>query len=94
MAFMGYISTPKVYKLLNLETKIFFVSGDVRFREDIFPFKRVVRIDSPLFNDSSVVVLDDDPLRVLYNENRAPFENEVEAQSIVYVPYNDFNKVC
>ncbi|XP_070049741.1 uncharacterized protein [Nicotiana tomentosiformis] len=36
---MGYSSTQKGYKLYNLATKLFFVSKDVSFREDVFPLK-------------------------------------------------------
>lgn len=36
--FLGYPSTQKGYKLLNLITKSVFVSRDVKFHEHIFPF--------------------------------------------------------
>lgn len=36
--FLGYPSTQKGYKLLNLTTMLTFVSRDVRFNETIFPF--------------------------------------------------------
>ena len=37
--FLGYPTTQKEYKLLNLRTKQTFVSRDVRFYKDIFPYK-------------------------------------------------------
>lgn len=37
--FMGYPATQKGYKLLNLITKCMFVSRDVSFHENIFPFQ-------------------------------------------------------
>ncbi|XP_057247552.1 uncharacterized protein LOC104884395 [Beta vulgaris subsp. vulgaris] len=37
--FMGYPPTQKGYKLLNLVTKLMFISRDVLFHEDIFPFQ-------------------------------------------------------
>ena len=37
--FLGYPNSQKGYKLLNLHTKLTFVPRDVRFYEDIFPYK-------------------------------------------------------
>ncbi|XP_075080827.1 uncharacterized protein LOC107797435 [Nicotiana tabacum] len=36
---MGYSETQKGYRLFDLDTKTFFVSRDVSFREGIFPFR-------------------------------------------------------
>lgn len=36
---MGYFTTQKGYRLYNLANKLFFVSRDVSFREDTFPFR-------------------------------------------------------
>lgn len=36
---IGYSETQKGYRLYDLESKMFLVSRDVSFREDIFPFK-------------------------------------------------------
>lgn len=36
--FIGYTPTNKVYRLLNLTTMQTFISRDVMFHEDIFPF--------------------------------------------------------
>lgn len=36
---MGYSTTQKGYRLYNTANKLIFVSRDVSFREDIFPFK-------------------------------------------------------
>lgn len=92
-AFMGYSSTQKGYKLLNLETKTFFVSRDVTFKEDSFPFKIVGRVDSPLFTDGSVELLDNDPLQIICEENQGQTESEVEALPTVDVPGNDVTEV-
>ena len=37
--FLGYPSHKKGYKVMNLLTNQFFVSSDVRFYENIFPYK-------------------------------------------------------
>jgi len=37
--FLGYPYGVKGYKLLNLQTRSYFISGDVTFHESIFPFK-------------------------------------------------------
>ncbi|KAH0651790.1 hypothetical protein KY284_031702 [Solanum tuberosum] len=57
--FIGYSSTQKGYKLYDLETKIVFISRDVTFRENIFPFQRDQSQDplpllSPFLQDVSV----------------------------------------
>lgn len=50
--FMGYPSGYKGYKLFNLETKQFFISRDVTFIKDIFPFHSVRQvIDENVFSD-------------------------------------------
>lgn len=38
--FLGYIPSQKGFRLLNLATKSVFVSRDVVFREDVFPFNK------------------------------------------------------
>lgn len=38
--FMGYTPNQKGYRLLNLSTKDFFVSRDVVFKENVFPFNK------------------------------------------------------
>nr|XP_033509737.1 uncharacterized protein LOC117274513 [Nicotiana tomentosiformis] len=38
---VGYSTTQKGYTLYDLERKVFLVSKDVSFREDVFPFKNV-----------------------------------------------------
>lgn len=46
--FVGYPLGKKVLKLFELDTKKFFVSGDVKFFEETFPFYdlEVANIDS------------------------------------------------
>lgn len=36
---LGFSTTQKGYKLYDLDNKSFFVSGDVTFQEEVFPFK-------------------------------------------------------
>lgn len=60
--------TMKSYKLLNLETKTFFISCDVLFKEDIFPFKQSYKGDSPLFSDDPLGIMYADLLTVQSND--------------------------
>lgn len=58
--FIGYSSTQKGYKLYDLETKTVFISRDVIFRENIFPFQGDQSQDSlpllsPFLQDASVL---------------------------------------
>lgn len=46
---IGYSSTQKGYKLYDLHAKTFFVSGNVVFKEDLFPFKHFTPSTSHLF---------------------------------------------
>lgn len=46
---LGYSSIHKSYILYDLHSKIFFVSRDIVFREDVFPFKHMHTTSSPLF---------------------------------------------
>lgn len=47
--FLGYPSGQKGYKLLNLDTKKVFVSRDVQFHENIYPFSFNSSTSPPLF---------------------------------------------
>lgn len=55
---MGYSKTQKGCVLFDLTTKIFFISRDVIFREDIFPFSQIkmperhILFQNPLPNSS------------------------------------------
>lgn len=83
---MGYYLNKKGYKLLNLETRTFFVSRDVIFREDIFPFKNADDDGPRVFVDVSSDAFNYDPLYgplVLENEGNND-ASEVEA-----LPVND-----
>ncbi|XP_019232006.1 PREDICTED: uncharacterized protein LOC109212783 [Nicotiana attenuata] len=46
---MGYSEVQKGYVLYDLTTNSFFVSRDVIFREDVFPFRNVTTSSSPIF---------------------------------------------
>ncbi|XP_071740407.1 uncharacterized protein [Rutidosis leptorrhynchoides] len=51
--FMGYSSVKKGYKLYSLDNKPFFISRDVKFSENVFPFKTkdsVSSVESSTFN--------------------------------------------
>ncbi|KAL4347752.1 hypothetical protein GQ457_17G011290 [Hibiscus cannabinus] len=53
--FMGYSNTQKGYLLFNLEQHKFFVNRDVKFFEQVFPFKFPITKSSPFFPVSSQV---------------------------------------
>lgn len=61
--FMGYSTTQKGYKLYNLSTKSFFISRDVMFREDQYPFQHIQAEfwDSSSIENSDMFVYDDPP---------------------------------
>ncbi|KAL2512300.1 Retrovirus-related Pol polyprotein from transposon RE1 [Abeliophyllum distichum] len=44
--FLGYPYGQKEYKLYDLETNIIFVSRDVQFRENVFPFHQETKVPS------------------------------------------------
>lgn len=48
-ALMWYSSTQKGYKLYDPHARSFFVSRNVVFREDLFPFKHFTHFPLPLF---------------------------------------------
>lgn len=48
-AMIGYSLTQKWYKLLNLQTKTFFVNRDVKFFEHVFPIKMISVDNDNLF---------------------------------------------
>ncbi|XP_019232805.1 PREDICTED: uncharacterized protein LOC109213460 [Nicotiana attenuata] len=48
--FLGYASTPKGYRLYDIEHKTLFVSRDVIFHEDVYPFQGLPQ-DSSFFVD-------------------------------------------
>lgn len=50
--FMGYLTVQKGYLLFNIHSKTFFISRDVIFHENLFPFQSLVK-NSPLFPVSS-----------------------------------------
>lgn len=58
--FLGYPFAQKAYKLLNLKTRKVFISRDVLFVENVFPFKDLVIPNSPLFSAQSDFL--DEPL--------------------------------
>ncbi|XP_070055040.1 uncharacterized protein [Nicotiana tomentosiformis] len=49
---MGYSETQKGYELFDLDTKTFFISRDVSFRERIFPFRTM-----PIENEDDVLFM-------------------------------------
>ncbi|XP_075478726.1 uncharacterized protein LOC142519566 [Primulina tabacum] len=59
--FLGYSSNQKGYKVQDLTTKRFFVSRDIVFHEDIFPFSRVPDIQ-PIFSILDVPIPIPEPL--------------------------------
>ena len=46
---MGYSQSQKVYKLYALTNQSFFVKRHVVFKEDLFTFKHVKGVISPIF---------------------------------------------
>lgn len=57
--FVGYAVKQKEYKVYNLKTQFVFVSRDVVFYENQFPFKGYAAIEQPLFVDNVRPYLDD-----------------------------------
>lgn len=64
---MGYSLTQKGCRLLNLQTKIFFVSRDVKFVEGVFSFKidskdddRLFRFEHTDFTDTTLDIVQPD----------------------------------
>ncbi|XP_075079228.1 uncharacterized protein LOC142164710 [Nicotiana tabacum] len=53
--FLGYAAHQKGYRLLNLENKVFFISRDVVFYEDIFTFHTTEESSESLFMDKILV---------------------------------------
>ncbi|XP_070015500.1 uncharacterized protein [Nicotiana sylvestris] len=53
--FLGYAAHQKGYRLLDLENRVFFISRDVVFYEDIFPFHISEESSEPLFLDITPV---------------------------------------
>lgn len=68
--FLGYPYAKKGYKILNLATNQVFISRDVRFVENIFPFKDIEQsiVPSSLFPSSNHYV-DDDPFQYVLNSD-------------------------
>lgn len=61
IASMGYSSTQKGYKLYDLHSHLFFVSRDVHFRENLFPFQSSSTTPSiPQSSDMSSYFFDSD----------------------------------
>lgn len=49
--FVGYVVNQKRYKVYDLKIKFVFVSRDVVFYENHFPFKGYAAVEQPLFTD-------------------------------------------
>lgn len=58
VCFLGYPFSKKGWKFFDLETKEFFVSRDVHFHEDKFPFAHVSADTSTLPTTGNVYDLD------------------------------------
>ncbi|XP_075096212.1 uncharacterized protein LOC142174332 [Nicotiana tabacum] len=52
---LGYAAHQKGYRLLDLEHRVFFISRDVVFYEDVFPFQSLDIASSDFFLDSTPV---------------------------------------
>nr|XP_016439991.1 PREDICTED: uncharacterized protein LOC107765806 [Nicotiana tabacum] len=75
-ALMGYSSTQKGYKLYDLHAKSFFVSRNVVFREDLFPFRHFTPSTLPLF---PLLESTSDPPRNILNTTH---NNTITSQTI------------
>nr|AAU93584.2 Polyprotein, putative [Solanum demissum] len=53
--FMGYSSTQKGYVMYSLQQRKLLVNRDVKFRETIFPFQKMVTRNLSLFPDTSLI---------------------------------------
>lgn len=56
---LGNVAHQKGYKLLDLENRVFFISRDVVFYEDIFPFHTIEDSSEPLFLNMTPVPIKD-----------------------------------
>lgn len=63
--FLGYSSTHKGYKCLNLKTHRLYISRDVIFHEDSFPYSKSRPISQPYTQSSPVVQLPIIPSSIL-----------------------------
>ncbi|KAL2252169.1 UNVERIFIED_CONTAM: Retrovirus-related Pol polyprotein from transposon RE1 [Sesamum indicum] len=80
--FLGYALNQKGYKLYDLNKKVVFVSRDVVFKEDIFPYTD--QHNDPLFSYTPVVIPESDTVVIREtNENTAPTPDipDVEPES-------------
>lgn len=66
---LGYVETKKGYRLFDLEINTFLISGDVSFRETIFPFKGARKdLDDIFYPVSSEIIYEGKPLSTLTEE--------------------------
>lgn len=73
--FLGYPYVQKGYKVLDLESKKVFISRDVRFVKNVFPFKNVSSQPPQMLFPPLPIYVDDDPLqhtdsKVLLSDNQ------------------------
>lgn len=72
--FFEYADNKKAYKLLDLESRVVFYSRDVRFYENIFPFKLKIANNDNISKNAELFVksfpFHDDPQLGVYDENR------------------------
>ncbi|XP_075521356.1 uncharacterized protein LOC142554578 [Primulina tabacum] len=70
--FLGYSNTQKGYKVMNLDTRNFFVSRDVVFHENMFPFASPDH-SPPIFPSSDISNFSPDPLDFIGDNSPAHF---------------------
>lgn len=86
---MGYSETQKGYLLMELNTKSFFVSRDVVFKEDVFPFfisQEVVQIPEPVILDSDLFEEDTDDCGTTDSTTDGPVDM---SPSLSHAPISD-----
>lgn len=68
---MGYSTTQKGYKFFDLIRKLFFVSKDVYFVENIFPFQSssFLEVDNYRLQQLDEGIVDADPFVVIRDES-------------------------
>lgn len=79
--FIGYPYAQKGYKVLNLNTKQVFVSRDVNFIENVFPFKDLPSESPTLMFPSSSGFVYDDPLSFTDDHNNTSDDNSTADQT-------------
>lgn len=62
--FLGYAANRKGYRLYDLQNNSFFISRDVIFYENVYPFKGYYVNETPLFVENITPCFDPPPVNI------------------------------